>query len=145
MLLYNFNIIVSKPLTQNPDYETERSALIAELQARGIKHNPEKIVRIARCADDRIVFLETGDENRGLQHILAKADQFARIGINVDEIVDVVMGAITRGSIVSSQGRDTVNPRPVYKFLYKGEIKYIAVTIGNNGYIVGANPRTKLK
>ena len=82
-------------MTQNPDYETERSALITELQAKGIKHNPEKIVRIAKCTDDQIVFLETGDENRGLQHILAKADQFARIGINVDEIVDIVMGAIT--------------------------------------------------
>jgi len=29
--------------------------------------------------------------------------------------------------------------------LNKGEIKYIAVTIGNNGYIVGANLRKKLK
>lgn len=130
-------------MTQNPEHETERSVLITELQARGIKHNPEKIVGIAKYADDKIVFLETGDENRGLQHILAKADQFARIGINEDEIVDVVMGAITKGSIVSFQGRETVNPRPVYKFVYKGEIKYIAVTIGNNGYIVGANPRTK--
>ncbi len=145
ILFYNFNIIIGKPLTQNPDYETERSALITELQAKGIKHNPEKIVRIAKCTDDQIVFLETGDENRGLQHILAKADQFARIGINVDEIVDIVMGAITKGSIVSLQGRDTVNPRPVYQFIHKGEIKYIAVTIGNNGYIVGTNPRTKLK
>ncbi|MEY3330020.1 MAG: hypothetical protein RLZZ115_2903, partial [Cyanobacteriota bacterium] len=36
-------------MTQNPDYETERSALITELQAKGIKHNPEKIVRIAKC------------------------------------------------------------------------------------------------
>lgn len=144
-MFYNFNIIVGKPLTQTPDSETEKSALIAELKARGIKHNPEKIVRIAKCADDQIVFLEMGDEKRGLQHILAKADQFARIGINADEIVDVVMGTITTGNIVSFQGRDTVNPRPVYQFIYKAEIKYIAVTIGNNGYIVGANPRTKLK
>ncbi|CAD5954935.1 hypothetical protein [Planktothrix agardhii] len=132
-------------MSQEPDYEAQKAELIAELQARGIKHTPENIVRIAKCADDRIVFLETGDEKRGLQHILAKADQFARIGINEDEIVDVVMGGITKGSIVSSQGRDTVNPRPVYQFIHKGEIKYIAVTIGNNGYIVGANPRTKLK
>lgn len=132
-------------MSKEPDYEDQKAELIAELQARGIKHTPENIVRIAKCADDRIVFLETGDQNRGLQHILAKTDQFARIGISEDEIVDVVMIAITEGRIVSSQGRETVNPRPVYEVTYKGEIKYIAVTIGSNGYIVGANPRTRLK
>ncbi|CBN57529.1 MULTISPECIES: hypothetical protein [Kamptonema] len=59
--------------------ESEKSALIAELQEAGIKHTPEHIIRIARQADGKIVFLETGDKQRGLEHILEKAEQFANI------------------------------------------------------------------
>lgn len=125
------------------DHEAAKAELIAELKARGIKHTPEKIVRIAKCVDGRIVFLETGDQNRGLQHILAKADQFVRIGISGDEIIDVVMIAITEGSIVGFQGRDTANPRPVYQLIYKGEIKYIAVTIGDNWVYCRGKPENK--
>jgi hypothetical protein len=36
----------------------EKLALIAELQQVGIKHDPEKILRISRLLDGQIVFLE---------------------------------------------------------------------------------------
>jgi hypothetical protein len=69
----------------------KKSALIAEL-APDTKHTPEKIVKIAKQADGKIVFLEEGNSDSGLQHILEK--------------------------------------------------HYISVTVSDNGYIVGANPRT---
>ncbi|MGK7928991.1 MAG: hypothetical protein AB4290_27770 [Spirulina sp.] len=49
---------------------TEKAALIAELEQLGIKHSPDKILRIARKSNGQIVFLETGDARRGLEHIL---------------------------------------------------------------------------
>lgn len=130
-------------MTQQPDYETEKAALIAELNQADIKHNPEKIVRIAKLADGKIVFLEEGDARRGLQHILAKADQFAKVGIDQDEIPDAVIQAAFTGTIVGYQGKSHDRPRAIYEFIFKGETKYISLSVSDNGYIVGANPRTK--
>ncbi|MDF5715336.1 MAG: hypothetical protein PUP93_16000 [Rhizonema sp. NSF051] len=53
-------------MTQQPSSDIEKAALIVELSQAGIKHTPEKIVRIAKLADGKIVFLEKGDDRRGL-------------------------------------------------------------------------------
>jgi len=58
-------------------------------------------------------------------------------GICHDEIADVVMTAVIRGKIVGCQRN-----RPIYELMYKGKKQYIAITIGDNGFIVGANPAT---
>ena len=126
-----------------PDYEAEKAALIAELNQVGIKHNPEKIVRISKQADSKIVFLEEGDDRHGLQHILAKADEFAKVCIDQQEIPDAVIAAAVTGTIVGYQGKSHDRPRPIYEFTFKGETKYLSLSVSDNGYIVGANPRTK--
>ena len=91
----------------------EKSALISELAQLGIKHTPEKIVKIAKQANGKIVFLEEGKSGKrgsGLLHILKEhRDDFARRGISEDEIADVVMAAVTSGKFLGYQG--TVEPR----------------------------------
>jgi len=52
-------------LTQPPI--SDRDVLIAELQEAGLKHSPEKIVRIAKKQDGKIVFLESGNAKSGLE------------------------------------------------------------------------------
>ncbi|MBP0019472.1 MAG: hypothetical protein J7647_18210 [Cyanobacteria bacterium SBLK] len=123
--------------------DSELNPLIAELQELGVKHDPEAIVCIAKQADGKIVFLEIGDRSRGLQHILEKAEQFANIGINVEEIPDAIMTALTQGAIIGYQGKKHRHPRPIYEFSFNDETKYISITVASNGYIVGANPRTQ--
>lgn len=49
------------------------------------------------------------------------------------------MNALENGKIVGYQGRGT--RRPMYEFTYNGEIYKVAITVGNNGFIVGANPK----
>ncbi|MBW4603267.1 MAG: hypothetical protein KME29_27830 [Calothrix sp. FI2-JRJ7] len=132
-------------MTTQPDYEANKAVLIAELAQLGIKHTPQKIVRITKLSEGKIIFLEEGDDERGLQHILAKAKQFANIGINEDEILDAVMAAVTTGKIVGYQGKSHNKPRAIYEFTFKGDTKFISLSVANNGYIVGANPRTKPK
>ncbi len=119
------------------------AALFAELREAGIKHSPEKVVRIAKQPDGKIVFLEEGKAGKkgsGLAHIIEQhRDDFARRGISEDEIADAVIVAITRGTFLGYQG--TVEPRrEIYEIIFNGETQYIAVTVSNNGYIVGANP-----
>jgi hypothetical protein len=121
----------------------EKTALIAELAQLGIKHNPERIVQIAKQADGKIVFLEEGNSDAGLQHILEKhSSQFADQGIDLDQIPDAIITALTEGKVVGYQGRKKT--RTIYEVNFDGKTQYISVTVSDNGYIVGANPRTSL-
>lgn len=118
----------------------EKNNLIAELKKRGVKHTPENIIKIAQKSDGKIVFLETGDESSGLTHILKihKAE-FADIGILEDHVPDAIINAVLDGKIVGDQGKR--KDRPIYEITLNNQIKHIAVTVSNNGYIVCANPR----
>lgn len=45
------------------------------------------------------------------------------------------MKAITMGQLIGTQGTS----RSIYKVDYQGEIQYISIDIGSNGYVVSAN------
>lgn len=121
----------------------ETGALIAELRQAGIKHSPEQIVRIARTPDGKIVFLETGNLDAGLEHILKNhALEFLELGISPEELPDAIIIAIVEGQIIGFQGKSNKRPRAIYQFDFKGETKYMAVQVSTNGYIVSANPRS---
>ena len=86
------------------------------------------------------MWLENGTDTAGLNHIVTEhADDFLNKGITQEQIPDYVMNALENGKIVGYQGRGT--GRPIYEFTYNGEIHKVAITVGNNGFIVGANPK----
>jgi filamentous hemagglutinin len=114
-------------------------AHLVELAANGVKFTPEAIVATGRNASGQVVFLETGNESAGLQHIVeAHGDDFANIGVSQSQIPSVVMKAVTEGNVVGYQGAGA--GRPIYQIQINGQPQRIAVTTGSNGYIVGANP-----
>ena len=116
------------------------SNLLEELANSGVKYNPEDIVAITKTADGKLVWLENGTDTAGLNHIITEhADDFLNKGITQEQIPDYVMNALENGKIVGYQGRGT--GRPIYEFTYNGEIHKVAITVGNNGFIVGANPK----
>ncbi|MEG4958852.1 MULTISPECIES: hypothetical protein [unclassified Microcoleus] len=122
--------------------EVEREELIAQLQATGVKHNPDDILGIARLSDGKIVFLEIGNDRSGWQHIRKDhANDFANRGIPEDMIIDAIMSAVTSGIIIGNQG--TKRKRDVYESEFNGAVQYISISVGENGYIVGANPTRK--
>jgi hypothetical protein len=122
--------------------EEVRTLHLAELAQNNVKHTPDQVVRTGRDATGRVVFLEQGNDKAGLQHILKEhADHFAARGIPADQIPDAVMAAATRGNQVGLQGR--APGRPIYEVEYNGNTHTIAVTVGNNGFVVGANPATR--
>lgn len=123
----------------NPSAQTAAD-LIAELQQAGIRYTPENIVLISKLPNGKIVFLETGSTRVGLQHILEKhAIDFANKGIPADRIPDAVLAALSNGTIVGYLGSGR-EPRPIYQVNFQGKNLYIAVTVSQNGFIVGANP-----
>ncbi|CNL95890.1 adhesin/hemagglutinin [Yersinia aleksiciae] len=119
-------------------------SLFKEMTAQGIKFTPENIVSAAKDSSGKIIFLEKGSSKAGLQHIVEEhGSQFAKIGVSEARIPDVVMKAVTDGKIVGYQGTGT--GRPIYETVINGKKYNIAVTVGNNGYIVGANLRGSVK
>jgi filamentous hemagglutinin len=97
------------------------------------------VIATGRNVDGQVVFLETGNSRAGLQHIIDEhAEDFANVGIPESQISAVVMKAATEGRIVGYQGRGT--GRPIYEVTINGQAQRIAITIGGNGFIVGANP-----
>lgn len=120
--------------------ESERSLLLAELQKQGIKHHPNQVIRIAKKPDETIIFLETGNSLSGLQHILEnhRADFLYR-NITEDQITDLVIDAVVRGKAIGTQGTGRI----IYEIMFNGKLQYVSVTVGSNGYIVGANPTPK--
>ncbi len=116
-------------------------ALIDEVVASGEKISPDKVVMITRDPTGRIVWLEKGNSTSGLQHIIDEhSKEFNGRGISNDDIPDYVLEAVYQGNVVGTQGKR--NPRTIYEFVYDGKTQRIAIQVGSNGYIVGANLRS---
>ena len=114
--------------------------LMDELASSGVKYNPDEVIAVTKTADGKLVWLENGTDTAGLKHIITEhADDFLNKGITQEQIPDYVMNALENGKIVGYQGRGI--GRPIYEFIYNGEIQKIAITVGNNGFVVGANPK----
>lgn len=133
---------MSKPISDHfSGTKGEGQALISSLTARKEKFSKADVIAITKDSSGKVVWLEKGklgDKASGLAHILDKhLDDFKNQGITKDEIPQYIMTAIKYGKIVGKQGR---KGRPIYEFKYEGKPRRIAITIGDNGYIVGANP-----
>ena len=117
---------------------------IDTLAANGVKFTPQNVVATGTTPNGQVVFLESGSSSAGLQHIIeGHASEFANIGVSEDQIPRVVMQAVTEGNIVGYQGSGT--GRPIYQTTINGQPQRIAVTVGSNGFIVGANPAGSVK
>jgi len=121
-----------------------KASLLKEMTSQGIKYTPDNIVQVAKNADGKIVFLETGNSKAGLQHIIGEhAKDFANIGVSEAQIPSVVMKAVSEGKVVGYQGKGT--GRPIYETVINGETHRLAITVSSNGFMVGANPAGRVK
>lgn len=123
----------STPHAPPPDPE-----LIAVVQRQGHKISPDRVVRIVRLPDQRVVWLEEGNDRSGLRHIMEpkRITNFERKDIVEDEIVDAIFDALAHGKPVGVSSTDRI----VYEFSHRGHVKRIAISVSTNGYIVGAHP-----
>ncbi|GAA4829878.1 WXG100 family type VII secretion target [Saccharopolyspora rosea] len=127
---------------ENPE---DRQRLIEEAQAEGHKISPDKVVEIGKDPNGRIVWLEEGkggERGAGLEHIYEEhGKQFEEHGIPRENVPDFVHRAVTQGRYT---GHNQGNPpgRPIYEIDYNGERHFVAVSVGKNGFIVGANMRS---
>ncbi|PWR40046.1 hypothetical protein DK324_04515 [Listeria monocytogenes] len=114
--------------------------LIAKLEKSGVKISREDVIKIKELSNDKkIVWLEKGNSFAGFEHILIEhGEQFAKLGILKIELPDFLITALEKGNIVAYQGKG--KGRPIYEVIYNGRKYRVAITVGKNGFIVGANP-----
>jgi filamentous hemagglutinin len=120
----------------------EGKTLVNKIIEKGYKICPSEVIGITQDANGKIVWLENGSKGAkpsGLYHILeAHESHFNQKGICTEDIADFVLTAVSKGEVIGYQGKG--NGRPIYRVTYDGKEYNVAITIGSNGYIVGANP-----
>ncbi len=112
--------------------------LLDELANSGVKYSAMDVISIIKTPEGKIVWIENGNSNAGLEHIMNHADEFFSQGISKENIPNFLMQSIKKGKIIGYQGRGT--GRPIYEIVYEGVVKQVAITTGSNGFVVGANP-----
>lgn len=107
------------------------------------KIKEKDVVDIMKLSDGRIVWLENGEHtNRGLAHIATEhLLEFKQKGINKTILPTLILDVAANGTVIGYQGKD----RPIYEYNYCGKTYYVAISISDEGFIVGANPRSKIK
>ena len=117
-----------------------KADLLNDLANSGVKYNLDNVLVVTKNTEGKLYWLETGNSKAGMQHILEHAQDFANKGIKKIEIKDLVIESLTNGKIVGYQGKGT--GRPIYEVMFNGKKYTTAITVSENGFIVGANPTT---
>ncbi|CAK15290.1 RHS repeat protein [Pseudomonas entomophila] len=117
--------------SRNQRWGPDQDKLLEEAAAQH-KVQRDQVVDIRKTRAGKVVWLETGNEKSGLQHIhMGHEDNFIKQDIPADEIHIYIMDALESGEVIGLKGT-----RGVYKL--KGH--YMSIGVGDNGYVVQANP-----
>lgn len=116
--------------------------LLYELIKSDVKFNKEDVLMITKAKNNKIVWLEKGNNLSGLQHIINRhGNQFLAKGITKEDLPVFLKTTIENGKIIGKQGKFNSQPRIIYEVNYNGKVVKVVITISDNGYIVGANPK----
>lgn len=113
--------------------------LLDKLTAAGVKFNKADTIWIAEYAKPglALAWLEKGNVHAGLVHIIFRhAGEFATAGVRVEDIPALVKTALNQGKRVGTQGTG----RPIFEVTFNGKIQQVAISVGDNGFVIGANP-----
>jgi hypothetical protein len=123
--------------------------LVNEVKAAGLKIDEDSVLQIGRDPNGKIVWLEEGGINPrtgnevGLRHIVNQhGDEFEKAGIPRGEVGEFVHRAVTEGKYTGYYQGSHAPGRPIFELEYNGTTHYVAVQIGDNGYVVGADLRS---
>ena len=111
-----------------------------ELEKSGHKYSIDDIIFIAKDEQNKLIWLERGNEKAGLMHIIInhKTDFENALGIKENEIALYLYNVITNGKLLDLKPSKASNGEDrIYEF--DGNY-YTFVAMGNNGFIVTSFP-----
>jgi hypothetical protein len=85
------------------------------------------------------VWIERGSPKKGYDHMVGHADDFKDIGILPEQLPELVQAATSVGYFFEFQSRRHLTPRPIYGLYFYNQAVAVAVTVAENGYVVGLN------
>jgi hypothetical protein len=112
--------------------------LLDKLKDAGVKIDRANTIWVINYAKPGvpIAWLEKGTVNAGLTHIMFRhAGEFANAGVRLEDIPNLVQKALTEGTRVGTQGAG----RPILEVTFNGKVQRVAVSVGDNGFVIGAN------
>ena len=122
-----------------------KSQLIQELKSKNIKFSEKDIQFITKDKTGQTIWLENGNSNAGLKHIISRhaTDFQSKHGVSQSEIKNHLNKVFTSGKVEYSRTTQR-NGRMGYERLYTYNGKhYLLSGVGTNGYIVSAYPLSK--
>ena len=114
--------------------------LMDELANSGVKYNPEDVVMVTKNYDGHVMWLETGNEHKGLTHIQERYTRnFRDTGYDSSEEIQSLLK-----TVLNSQPIKVSPKNGGLEAIYNYNGHNYTVGYGTNGYIVSFYPsRTK--
>jgi hypothetical protein len=125
-----------------------KAALMTKLTIANIKYDADAILEIAEDPNKKVIFLERGNEKAGFKHLLKHLGDYKNRALTAAILPKFIMHTLVENNIVGQQSKRA--GRPIYRSTFfkpsnDATFTDVAITVGNNGFIVGANPSSKLK
>lgn len=118
------------------------NSMIEKAKSLGCKINKDELIFIIE-RNNKFFWLEQGNEKSGLNHIISKhGKEFESNGIEISEIPRLIRRCLIDNKIIAYQRCNKT--RPIYSTKYKEKEYFLAITVSNKGFVVGANVRTKI-
>ena len=117
--------------------------LLNELIRQNVKVTIKDIIFITKDKSGQLIWLEKGNNNAGLQHIINRhlSDFNKTNGVNESTIVEFLYNVLSNGEIISSKPSKYANG--LDKIYNYDNNYYLIAGIGSNGFIVTAFPIPK--
>ena len=107
-----------------------------------VKFNADDVLFVTKDKSDQLIWLEKGNDDAGLNHILNKHanDFFVKHNVSKENIASHIKEIVTNGNIEYSRLTMRRNREGIEK-LYSYNGKYYLLTgVGTNGFLVSAYP-----
>ncbi len=120
----------------------KKDPLLKQLVDSNVKINLKEVVFTAKDKSGQVVWLEKGDQDVGLTHIMKHESDFvAKHNISKGQLTPHLKNVVSKGKVVSSRLVTLHNGRKGLEkiYLYKGKY-YTLGAIGTNGFIVSMYP-----
>ena len=130
------------------NYETKvnelskRAEMLKPLIEAKVKFNADEVQFVTKDKSGQMIWLETGNDNAGLNHILKRhADDFSlKHNVSKENVVSHIKNIISEGNIEYSRIIKRGSHVGIEKlYLYNGKY-YLLSGIGTNGFVVSAYP-----
>jgi SPP1 gp7 family putative phage head morphogenesis protein len=123
---------------QRLSQDERQASLLTRLREQGENFTEAAVRWVDEMPDGKLIWLEDGGAGSGWTHIQSKASDFEGRGVNPERLESLIRESLVRGRPIGPQSPK--GDRIIYEVEFDGQVQYVGITVGSNGFVVGANP-----